>query len=78
MKRKSRLYKHAKKTNQWDTFKTFQKDCKKAFKKAEIQHINDTIQKGLDENNSKPFWRYVKSRRQDSIGVAPLKQMANC
>ncbi|XP_053403025.1 uncharacterized protein LOC128558204 [Mercenaria mercenaria] len=74
-RRKSRLYKHAKKTNQWGAFKSFQKECKKAFKKAEINHINSTIQKGLDEQNTKPFWRYVKSRRQDSVGVAPLKKM---
>ena len=75
VRRKSRLYKHAKKSNQWGSFKAFQKTCKKAFKKAEINHINNVIQKGLSENNSKPFWRYVKSRRQDSIGVSPLKKM---
>ena len=56
------------KKKQWSSFKTFQKQCKKAFKRAEINHNNDVIQKGLDENNSKPFWRYVKSRRQDSVG----------
>jgi hypothetical protein len=27
----------------------------------------------LDKNNSKPFWKYVKLRKQDNIGVAPLK-----
>ena len=75
VRRKSRLYKHAKKSNQWGSFKAFQKTCKKASKKAEINHINNVIQKGLSENNSKPFWRYVKSRRQDSIGVSPLKKM---
>ncbi|WAR25054.1 hypothetical protein MAR_010758 [Mya arenaria] len=52
----------------------YQRECKKAFKKAEVNHINNAIQKGLEENNSKPFWRYVKSRRQDSVGVAPLKK----
>ena len=72
---KARLYKHAKKSNQWGSFKAFQKTCKKAFKKAEINHINNVIQKGLNENNSKPFWRYVKSRRQDNVGVSPLKKM---
>ena len=34
------------------TFKSFQKECKKAFKKAEIDHINSEIQKGLDERNT--------------------------
>ena len=71
VRRKSRMYKHAKKSNQWGSFKAFQK----AFKKVEINHINDVIQKGLTENNPKPFWRYVKSRRQDSVGVSPLKKM---
>ena len=75
VRRKTRLYMHAKKSKQWSSFKTFQKQCKIAFKRAEINHINDVIQKGLDENNSKPFWRYVKSRRQDSVGVPPLKKM---
>ena len=28
---------------------------------------------GLQNNNSKPFWKYIKSKKQDSIGVAPLK-----
>ena len=27
----------------------------------------------MEKNNSKPFWKYVKSRKQDNIGVAPLK-----
>lgn len=34
----------------------------------------------MSKNNSKPFWKYVKSRKQDNIGVAPLKkqgQLAN-
>ena len=75
VRRKARLYRPAKTSNQWTSFKTYQKHCKKSFKKAEINHINDVIQKGLDEINSKPFWRYVKSRRQDSVGVPPLKKM---
>ena len=73
--RKARLYRRAKKSNQWISFKTYHKHCKKAFKKAEINHINDVIRKGLDENNSKPFWRYFKSRRQDSVRVPTLKKM---
>ena len=68
-----RKVKHTKRSNQWGSFKAFQKTCKKAFKKAEINHINNVIQKGLNENNPKPFWRYVKSRRQDNVGVSPLR-----
>ena len=46
----------------------------KQFRKAEYKHINSVIQEGLDDNNSKPFWKYVKCRKQDNIGVSPLKQ----
>ena len=29
---------------------------------------------GMEKNNAKPFWKYVKSRKQDNIEVAPLKE----
>ena len=35
--------------------------------------MNKTIQEGFDNNNSKPFWRYVKTKRLDNVDVAPLK-----
>ncbi|WAR07916.1 hypothetical protein MAR_017874, partial [Mya arenaria] len=69
-----RLEENDKAEVQWGLFKQYQRECKKAFKKAEVNHINNTIQKGLEKNNSKPFWRYVNSRRQDSVGVEPLKK----
>ena len=72
--RKARLYKHAKKSKQWTEFKSFQRQCKKAFKDAEVNHINDVINEGLQNKNSKPFWKYVKSRKQDNIGISPLKK----
>ena len=28
----------------------------------------------MKNNNSKPFWKYVKSRKQNNIGVAPLNE----
>ena len=43
------------------------------MRKLETDYINSKIEQGLKENNQKPFWRYVKSRRQDSSGIAPLK-----
>ena len=32
------------------------------------------INKGLEENNNKPFWRYIKRKKTDNTGVSPLKQ----
>ena len=41
------------------------------MRKAEWEYINNTITQGLQANNSKLFWKYIKSRKQDNIGVAP-------
>jgi len=29
---------------------------------------------GLENKNTRPFWKYVKSKRQDANGIAPLKK----
>ena len=58
-------------------FRQYQKLCKKGFKQAESDYINKTIQDGLENNNCKSFWRYIKVKRQDNIGVAPLKRKGN-
>ena len=75
--RKTRLYRHAKKSKQWNKFKQYQKLCKKEFKSAETDYVNKTIQEGFENNNCKPFWRYIKSKWQDNIGVAPSKVKGN-
>ncbi len=30
------------------------------------------IEEGLSQNNTKPFWRFVKSKKQDNVGISPL------
>jgi hypothetical protein len=44
------------------------------LRKAEWNYINSAILEGMEKNNTIPFWKYVKSRKQDNIGVAPLKE----
>ena len=48
LKKKARMYKQAKKTGSWSQYKYYQKQCKREFRKAEYEHINNTIQEGLD------------------------------
>ena len=73
-RRKNRLHKQARKTNRWNNYRQFQRECKRAFRRAEWSYANNVIQDGLAQNNTKPFWRYVKSKQQDNIGVSPLKR----
>ena len=49
------IYKQAKKTGSWSQYKHFQKQCKREFRKAEWEHINNTIQEGLDKKNLNHF-----------------------
>jgi hypothetical protein len=74
LRRKQRLYRQAKTKNNWTNYRQCQRDIKRAMRKAEYKYINDRIEEGLNNNDSKPFWRYIKARKQDNIGVSPLKE----
>ena len=76
LKKKQRLYKQARKTNKWTNYRTFQKECKRHLRKAEWDYVSTNIIDGLN-NNTKPFWKYVKSKGQESGGIAPLKKGTN-
>ena len=73
LRRKQRLYKQAKKNNTWSNYTHYQHEIKRTIRKAEYNCLNNMIEEGLKNNDSKPFWRYIKSRKQDNIGVSPLK-----
>ena len=72
VRRKQRLYNQAQKTGNWSNYFFCQKETRRNLRKAENDFIQNKIEKGLKENSTKPFWQYVKSRRQDNTGVAPL------
>ena len=75
-KKKRRLFSVAKRSNKrvhWDRYRAHKKDTLKALRGARWTYIDSMLQTGLDEGNSKPFWRYIRSLRQDNIGVSPLK-----
>jgi hypothetical protein len=74
LRRKARLHKHAKRTGNFKEYRHFQKECKRQFRKAEWDHIDNIICEGFENNNSKPFWNYMKSKKQYKLGVALLKR----
>ena len=44
------------------------------WKRARWQYINNILCTSQDEGNHKPFWKYIRSQREDNVGVAPLKE----
>ena len=55
----------------------FSKEVKRNIRKAEWNHVNNVIKENLEQNNTKPLFSYCKSKRQDNIGIAPLKSKGN-
>ena len=59
IRKKTSLYNKAKRTNKADLWAKY-KLCKRQTQRA------------IRTKNSKPLWRYIKSKRQDGNGVSPL------
>ena len=74
VRKKTRLHRQAKKSRNWTVFNNFQKTCRDEFRKAEWDYVNKTISEGLENKNSKPLWSYIKSKKNDNLGVSPLKE----
>jgi hypothetical protein len=74
LKKKQSLYNQAKRTKKWSTYRFFQKECRKQIRKEEWNYINNAITERMKNNNSNSSWKYVKSRKQNNIGVALLKE----
>ena len=75
-RKKQRLYNTAKKHNNkqnWAAYTSLKTETLKATRKSRREHINDILQTGLEKGDSGPFWRYIRSQRQDNTGIAPLK-----
>ena len=75
-RKKQRLYSKCKRTHRprdWEAFKSHQRATLSALRSARWSYIGGMLSDSEETGNSKPFWRYVKSQRQDNCGVSPLK-----
>ena len=74
-KKKHRMYRKAKASRDPEKmvqFKEYRKQFSKDCKKTRAEYVNRRVIGGLEEGDSKPFWHFIKSLRQDNIGVPPL------
>jgi len=56
----------------WKRYKKLKKSCQEECSSAYNSYIADMIAPDMD-SNSKKFWSFVKSKRTDKCGIAPLK-----
>ena len=75
IRKKARLYNRAKTSKRpdlWAKYKLQKRDKQRNLRRCCWSFINDQLLTSLETQNSKPFWRYIKSQRQDRYGVSPL------
>ena len=76
-RKKQRLYNKARKSGKsqdWSAFREVKKSIKKSLNTAHWDYINNILSDSLNNNDSKPFWNYIKAKKQDNVGISPLKR----
>ena len=71
---KRRRSKRAKKSRDWERYVAHKKATASVLKAARCQdHLNRILQTSLVEKNTKPFYRYIKAKKNDNFGISSLK-----
>ena len=76
-RKKQRRYNKARKSvksQDWSAFREVKKSIKKSLNTAHWDYINNILSDSLNNNDSKPFWNYIKAKKQDNVGISPLKR----
>ena len=76
LQKKTSLYSKAKHTNKadlWAKYKLCKRQTQRAIRSARWSFLKNKLSESLEQKNSKPLWRYIKSKHQDGNGVSPLK-----
>ena len=50
---------------------------KRELQDTERVYLNGILLNGLESGNNKPFWKYVKSPKQETFGISALKSNGN-
>ena len=77
IRKKHQLFQRAKqieRTEDWDKYRLQKRAMQKAVRQAHWSYVNNVLESALEEGNSKPFWKYIKSKRTDYIGIVGIKK----
>ena len=54
-------------------YKSCKKQVTQQMRKARSDYVNNIIESAFQEADTKPFWKFIRFKRGENIGVAPLK-----
>ena len=77
LRRKSRSFQKARRTNKardWNRFKRLKKEAQKVCRNTYNRYIHDIIHSEPADGRNKKLGALVKAKRSDQMGVAPLKE----
>ena len=80
IRKKGRRFKKAKKSGMDEDrarYLDIEQMVKRELRDAERVYVNGILQNGIESGNNKPFWKYVKSQKQESFGISALKSNGN-
>ena len=80
IRKKGRRFKKAKKSGMDEDrarYLDVERMVKRELRDAERVYVNGILQNGLESGNNKPFWKYVKSQKQETFGISALKSNGN-
>ena len=80
IRKKGRRFKKAKKSGMDEDrarYLHIEQMVKRELRDAERVYVNGILQNGLESGNNKPFWKYVKSQKQETFGISALKSNCN-
>ena len=78
-RKKHRIFKKARKSHgkhrdvMWARYKSCTACFNPGMKQARDYYLNNIISSAFDDTNTSPFWKFVRSKRCDNTGIAPLK-----
>ena len=75
IRKKGRRYKKAKKSGMDEDMARYldiEQMVKRELRDAERVYVNGILQNGLESGNNKPFWKYVKSKKNKKTLVSLL------
>jgi hypothetical protein len=76
MRKRDRLYKTAKRSNdpaKWERFREFRNLLTNKIRQQHTDYIKDIVGKSLESENTKPFWNYIRQARTENLGVPIIK-----
>ena len=77
IRKKHKLHQKAKQTNlksDWEKYRILKRTAQKECRNAHWKYVNESLSNCLEEGKNKSFWKYIKSKRNDSVGVSALRK----